>query len=156
MKKSNRTKEHYLFICIVLCAFAIASCKSPTEEKTESNAVTDPVGVILPPTNEAPGMKIAVLAVPRADDKVVAENISVAFHKARAKCTDVLVPDPEKAYTLNGLTIFDGKISISEATAEDNPVLNCIKNGLKNQPLPGFKDQTHVLEIQFAIEDKAK
>ena len=161
MKKSIGSKNIDAIIILIFSSIALLSaCKSPAENQPDnensSAQAGAPVGIILPASSDAPPMEIGILSVPRADDKAVAENMSVAFHQARAKCAGKLTPDTKKTYTLTGVTVFQGKISVSKTRIENDPVSRCIGEALNNQSLPGFKNQTYVLEIQFAIRDHSR
>ena len=137
-----------MYFCLLLL---ICSC-GPEAESPDDATKSDqePVGIILNPRGNLPGMDIAAVLTPDADHRKLAEALSLAFHNARAACEKTLAQPSETIQTIEGITVFQGKLSVRTPNESDGGV-RCLAEHLNGQTLTGFGEQTHMLDIQLRL-----
>ena len=147
MKIKNVSKL-LMYFCLLML---ICSC-GPDAQSAEDTATSDqePVGIILNPKGKLPGMDIAAVLVPDADHQKLAEALSLAFHNARAACENALAKPSDQIHTIEGITVFQGKISV-KPPEESHDGVRCLAEKLNGQMLKGFDEQTHMLDVQLRL-----
>ncbi|MBN2716721.1 MAG: hypothetical protein JXX14_12785 [Deltaproteobacteria bacterium] len=137
---------------MVLCLFsALSGCGTESERgNTAVDPAQEPVAIILNPKGNLPGMDIAAVLTPKADSLKTAEALSLAFHTARAACAESLIKPNEKIHSIEGITVFEGKMSVKPSGESDNG-LSCLTSKLDGQTLKGFKDMTHMMDLQIKL-----